>query len=128
MWRGSWSASTTPTSTLRTLTVTQWCCSCCSRTSSRSCASVSLTRSFPTTSASASTTCREKEHGETVKGPHSIVAAHPRAGAVPTQLVMQFIKETQERTGNTKVGTPALRSFTCSIFGTALESPPLLLA
>jgi hypothetical protein len=41
---------------------------------------------------------------------------------------MQFIKETQERTGNTKVGTPALRSFTCSIFGTALESPPLLLA
>jgi len=30
---------------------------------------------------------------------------------------MQFVKETQERTGVAKVGTPALRSFVSSIFG-----------
>ena len=61
----------------------------------------------------------EKEAGETVKGPHYIVAAYPRPGAVLTQLVMQFVKETQERTGATKVDTPALRSFVSSIFGKA---------
>jgi len=32
-------------------------------------------------------------------------------------LVMQFVKETQERTGVTKVDTPALRGFASSIFG-----------
>jgi len=47
------------------------------------------------------------------------VAAYPRPGAVLTQLVMQFVKETQERTGVAKVGTPALRSFVSSIFGKA---------
>jgi len=61
----------------------------------------------------------EKEQGEAVKGPHYIVAAYPRPGAVLTQLVTQFIKETQERTGGTKVDTPALRSFVSSIFGKA---------
>ena len=61
----------------------------------------------------------EKEQGEAAKGPHYIVAAYPRPGAVLTQLVMQFIKETQERTGATKVDTPALRSFVSSIFGEA---------
>ena len=59
----------------------------------------------------------EKERGETVKGPHYIVAAYPRPGAILTQLALQFIKETQERTGVTKVDTPALRSFVSSIFG-----------
>ncbi len=59
----------------------------------------------------------EKEQGETVKGPHYIVTAYPRPGAVLTQLATQFIKQTQERTGVTKVDTPALRSFTNSIFG-----------
>jgi hypothetical protein len=61
----------------------------------------------------------EQEQGETVEGPHYIVAAYPRPGAVLTQLVMQFVKETQERTGVAKVGTPALRSFVSSIFGKA---------
>jgi hypothetical protein len=32
---------------------------------------------------------------------------------------MQFIKETQGRTGVAKVDTPALRSFVSSIFGKA---------
>jgi hypothetical protein len=59
----------------------------------------------------------EQEHGEAAKGPHYIVAAYPRPGAVLTQLVVQFVKETQERTGVTKVDTPALRSFVSSIFG-----------
>jgi hypothetical protein len=59
----------------------------------------------------------EKEQGEATKGPHYIVAAYPRPGAVLTHLVMQFIKETQERTGVAKVDTPALRSFVSSIFG-----------
>jgi hypothetical protein len=45
------------------------------------------------------------------------VAAYPRPGAVLTHLVMQFIKETQERTGATKVATPALRSFVATMFG-----------
>jgi uncharacterized protein (DUF608 family) len=61
----------------------------------------------------------EKEQGEAVEGPHYIVAAYPRPGAVLTQLAMQFIKETQERTGVAKVDTPALRSFVSSIFGKA---------
>jgi uncharacterized protein (DUF608 family) len=59
----------------------------------------------------------EKELGETTKGPHYIVAAYPRPGAVLTQLPLQFIKETQAQTGVTKVDTPALRSFVGSIFG-----------
>ena len=59
----------------------------------------------------------EKERGEKVKGPHYIVAAYPRPGAVLTQLPLQFIKETQQRTGAMKVDTPALRSFVSSIFG-----------
>jgi uncharacterized protein (DUF608 family) len=59
----------------------------------------------------------EKEAGEHVAGPHYIVAAYPRPGAVLTQLVVQFIKETQERTGEAKVDTPALRAFSKSIFG-----------
>ena len=61
----------------------------------------------------------EKERGEAVKGPHYIVAAYPRPGAILTQLVVQFVKETQERTGVAKVDTPALRSFVNSIFGEA---------
>ncbi len=59
----------------------------------------------------------EQEQGESTEGPHYIVAAYPRPGAVLTQLAMQFIKETQERTGVTKVDGPALRSFAGSIFG-----------
>jgi len=42
---------------LRTSTGTRWCCSCCSRRSSWSCASVSSIRSWRRTSPSASTTC-----------------------------------------------------------------------
>ena len=58
----------------------------------------------------------EKEAGETTKGPHYIVAAYPRPGAVLTQLVIQFVKEQQERSGITKVDGKTLGSFINSLF------------
>jgi uncharacterized protein (DUF608 family) len=58
----------------------------------------------------------EKEAGETTKHPHYIVAAYPRPGAVLTQLVLQFIKEEQERTGATKVEGQRLGAFVTSMF------------
>ena len=58
----------------------------------------------------------EKEAGETTKGPHYIVAAYPRPGAVLTQLVIQFVKEQQERSGITKVDGKTLGSFIDSLF------------
>jgi uncharacterized protein (DUF608 family) len=58
----------------------------------------------------------EKEAGETTKHPHYIVAAYPRPGAVLTQLVLQFIKEEQERTGTTKVEGQRLGAFVTSMF------------
>jgi uncharacterized protein (DUF608 family) len=53
----------------------------------------------------------EKEEGETKPCPHYIVAAYPRPGAVLTQLVMQFIKDTQKQTGNAKVDSGQLKQF-----------------
>ena len=58
----------------------------------------------------------EKEAGETAKGPHYIVAAYPRPGAVWTHLVLNHIKEVQERTGATKVDGQQLSAFVTSIF------------
>ena len=37
----------------------------------------------------------ETEMGETAPGPHYIVAAYPRPGAVWTHLVMNYIKDLQ---------------------------------
>ncbi len=53
----------------------------------------------------------EKEEGEVSKGPHYIVAAYPRPGAVLTQIVMQFIRDTQRETGSVKIDSKRLRSF-----------------
>jgi hypothetical protein len=39
----------------------------------------------------------EIEAGETVAGPHYIVAAYPRPGAVWTHLVMNHVKDLQAR-------------------------------
>ena len=58
----------------------------------------------------------EKEAGETTRRPHYVVAAYPRPGAVLTHLVMQFVKEQQERTGATKVDSQQLGAFVTSIF------------
>jgi uncharacterized protein (DUF608 family) len=53
----------------------------------------------------------EQEEGESTKGPHYIVAAYPRPGAVLTHVVMQFIKERQERTGARRIGAEELKRF-----------------
>jgi uncharacterized protein (DUF608 family) len=53
----------------------------------------------------------EQEAGETAPGLHYIVAAYPRPGAVMTQIVMQHIKELQQKTGNIEIGSKQLNSF-----------------
>ncbi|MBN2102734.1 hypothetical protein JW835_01695 [bacterium] len=53
----------------------------------------------------------EQEEGESAPGPHYIVAAYPRPGAVMTQIVMQYVKEVQERTGSKKVDAKVLQAF-----------------
>ncbi len=57
----------------------------------------------------------EQEEGESTKGPHYIVAAYPRPGAVLTHLVMQFIKELQKETGTKEIDSPQLNSFVTSL-------------
>ena len=53
----------------------------------------------------------EKEAGESTAGPHYIVAAYPRPGAILTQIVMQFIKEIQQRTASATIDSQQLNSF-----------------
>jgi hypothetical protein len=53
----------------------------------------------------------EQEEGESAPGPHYIVAAYPRPGAVMTQIVMQHIKELQKQTGSKKIDSEQLKSF-----------------
>src|SRR3990172_7588799 len=52
----------------------------------------------------------EQEEGESVPGPHYIVAAYPRPGAVMTQIVMQHVKELKQRTGSKKIDYGQLKS------------------
>jgi uncharacterized protein (DUF608 family) len=53
----------------------------------------------------------EKEAGETAAGPHYIVAAYPRPGAILTQIVMQHIKDLQKRKGVRKIDSRDLQAF-----------------
>jgi uncharacterized protein (DUF608 family) len=53
----------------------------------------------------------EKEAGEQTAGPHYIVAAYPRPGAVLTHIVMQHVKDLQRRTGSKTVDAQPLRAF-----------------
>jgi uncharacterized protein (DUF608 family) len=53
----------------------------------------------------------EKEAGESAPGPHYIVAAYPRPGAVWTHLVMQHIKDLQAQKGATIIDSKSLISF-----------------
>ncbi len=57
----------------------------------------------------------EKEEGELSAGPHYIVAAYPRPGAILTHLVIQFIKELQKRMSTTKIDSKQLNSFITGI-------------
>ncbi len=53
----------------------------------------------------------EKEAGESKKGPHYIVAAYPRPGAVWTHLVLGRIKELKAKSGSKTLGSKELISF-----------------
>jgi uncharacterized protein (DUF608 family) len=53
----------------------------------------------------------EKEEGESAPGPHYIVAAYPRPGAVWTHLVMQYIQDVQTRKKIPTVDSQSLISF-----------------
>ncbi len=53
----------------------------------------------------------EKEAGESAPGPHYIVAAYPRPGAVWTHLVMQYIKDLQTKKKIRTVDSQSLISF-----------------
>ncbi|MGA2750596.1 MAG: GH116 family glycosyl hydrolase [Verrucomicrobiota bacterium] len=53
----------------------------------------------------------EKEAGESAPGPHYIVAAYPRPGAVWTHLVLQHIKVMQAQKGTAIIDSESLTSF-----------------
>lgn len=53
----------------------------------------------------------EKEAGESRPGPHYIVAAYPRPGAVWTHLVMQYIKDVRSQKNPKTVDSQSLISF-----------------
>jgi uncharacterized protein (DUF608 family) len=57
----------------------------------------------------------EQEEGESAPGPHYIVAAYPRPGAVLTQIVMQHVQELQRRKGATTVDSKHLKSFVTNL-------------
>jgi uncharacterized protein (DUF608 family) len=57
----------------------------------------------------------EQEMGESAPGPHYIVAAYPRPGAVMTQIVMQHVKELQKKTGAKKINSKQLKSFVTAL-------------
>ncbi|MDZ7260663.1 MAG: hypothetical protein ONB05_00885, partial [candidate division KSB1 bacterium] len=57
----------------------------------------------------------EQEEGESAPGPHYIVAAYPRPGAILTHLVIQFIKETQQRTKTRKIDSRQLQAFVATL-------------
>ncbi len=53
----------------------------------------------------------EQEAGESAPGPHYIVAAYPRPGAVLTHLVMQFIRKLQKQSGTVRMESAPLKAF-----------------
>ncbi len=57
----------------------------------------------------------EQEEGESSPGPHYIVAAYPRPGAVLTQIVIQHVKELQKQKGTTKIESKLLKSFVTTL-------------
>ncbi|MDH7599817.1 MAG: GH116 family glycosyl hydrolase [Sedimentisphaerales bacterium] len=53
----------------------------------------------------------EQEAGEDAPGPHYIVAAYPRPGAILTHLVLQHVKQLREKTGQTIIASRPLMTF-----------------
>jgi non-lysosomal glucosylceramidase len=60
----------------------------------------------------------EQEAGESAPGPHYIVAAYPRPGAVWTHLVMNYIKDRQKSGKNKTVDSTALIAFVADLLKT----------
>jgi uncharacterized protein (DUF608 family) len=58
----------------------------------------------------------EKEAGETTAGPHFIVQGYTRPGAIYMQLLIQFVKETQNRTKSKRIDSRLLNSFMTTLF------------
>jgi uncharacterized protein (DUF608 family) len=58
----------------------------------------------------------EKEAGESAPGPHYIVAAYPRPGAVWTHLVMQYVKDLQARRKVKTIDSPSLMAFVSELW------------
>jgi uncharacterized protein (DUF608 family) len=61
----------------------------------------------------------EQEMGESAPGPHYIVAAYPRPGAVWTHLVLNYIKDVQDRTKSKTLDSKDLIPF----FSELLQGP-----
>jgi hypothetical protein len=57
----------------------------------------------------------EQEEGESAPGPHYVVAAYPRPGAVMTQIVMQHVKELQKQKGANTIDSKSLKSFVTAL-------------
>ena len=57
----------------------------------------------------------EQEEGESAPGPHYIVAAYPRPGAVLTQIIMQHVKKLQRGKGTTIIDSKSLKSFVTAL-------------
>jgi len=58
----------------------------------------------------------EQEDGELEKGPHYIVAAYPRPGAILTHIVIQYIKRLQTQTGSRRIDSRHLKSLVTDLF------------
>ncbi len=57
----------------------------------------------------------EKEDGELTEGPHYIVAAYPRPGAVLTHIVIQRVKELRGQTGSGRIDPQRLQAFVADL-------------
>ncbi|MGA2916684.1 MAG: GH116 family glycosyl hydrolase [Sedimentisphaerales bacterium] len=58
----------------------------------------------------------EKEAGESTTGPHFIVQGYTRPGAIYMQLMIQFVKETRNKTKSGRIDSRLLNSFIKSLF------------
>jgi uncharacterized protein (DUF608 family) len=58
----------------------------------------------------------EKEEGEAKEGPHYIVAAYPRPGAVLTHIVIESIKQLQRQKGSIRMDCQQLNSLLSGLF------------
>jgi hypothetical protein len=57
----------------------------------------------------------EQEAGESKPGPHYIVAAYPRPGAILTHIVIQYVKDIQKQAGTKKIDSKKLKSFVTAL-------------